>query len=89
VTLGTFLPTEVAREAATLVMIAAVGWLAGRSPTERLAWAAVVFGTWDITYYLGLWLVIGWPESLANTARSEATRSASEGTITRGSCSSS
>jgi hypothetical protein len=64
-TVGTFLPAETAREAATLVMIAAVGWLAGRSPAERLAWAAVAFGTWDITYYVGLWLVLGWPGSPA------------------------
>ena len=64
-TVGTFMGAEVAREAATLVMIAAVGWLAGRSPAERLAWAAVVFATWDITYYAGLWALIGWPESLA------------------------
>jgi len=64
-TVGTFLPAEVAREAATLVMIAAVGWLAGRSRVERLAWAAVVFGTWDIIYYAGLWILLGWPESPA------------------------
>ena len=64
-TVGAFLPAEVAREAATLVMIAAVGWLAGRRPLERLAWAAVVFGTWDIVYYAGLWTLIGWPPSLA------------------------
>jgi hypothetical protein len=52
---------EVVRELATLVMIAAVGWLAGRSGLERLAWAAVAFGVWDIVYYVGLRLVIGWP----------------------------
>lgn len=62
---GAFAGVEVVRELATLVMIAAVGWLAGRSWFERLAWAAVVFGTWDIVYYLGLRLVIGWPPSLA------------------------
>jgi hypothetical protein len=62
-TVGAFLPAEIGREAATLVMIAAVGWLAGRSPVERLAWAAVAFGTWDIAYYVGLWVLIGWPES--------------------------
>ena len=62
---GAFAGIEVVRELATLVMIAAVGWLAGRSWLERLAWAAVVFGTWDIVYYLGLRLVIGWPPSLA------------------------
>jgi hypothetical protein len=55
---------EVAREAATLVMIATVAWLAGRTGIERLAWAAVVFGTWDITYYAGLWLTIDWPITL-------------------------
>ena len=56
---------EVGREAATLVMIGAVGWILGRSGLERLAWAAVVFGTWDIGYYCWLWVFSGWPESLA------------------------
>jgi hypothetical protein len=55
---------EAVRELATLVMIATVGWLAGRSGLERLAWAAVVFGAWDITYYVGLRLTVGWPPSL-------------------------
>lgn len=64
-TVGALLPAEVAREAATLAMIAAVGWLAGRTSLERLAWAAVVFGTWDITYYAGLRVLIGWPPSIA------------------------
>lgn len=63
-TLGTFEAIEIARELATLVMIAAVGWLTGRSALERLAWAAVVFGTWDIVYYAGLRLAIGWPPAL-------------------------
>jgi len=55
---------EVGREAATLVMLAAVGWLAGRSGLERLAWTAVAFGTWDVFYYAWLWAFIGWPSSL-------------------------
>lgn len=58
---------EVGREVATLVMIATVGILAGRSPLERLAWAAVVFGVWDIGYYLWLWVFTGWPGSPAAT----------------------
>lgn len=62
-TLGTFEAIEVARELATLVMIGAIGWLAGRTRLERLAWAAVVFGTWDIVYYLGLRGAVGWPSS--------------------------
>ncbi len=62
-TFGTFEAIEITREVATLVMIAAVGWRAGRTRLERLAWAAVVFGAWDIVYYLGLRLAIGWPPS--------------------------
>ncbi|TAK00880.1 MAG: hypothetical protein EPO36_07180 [Chloroflexota bacterium] len=57
---------EVARELATMVMIGAVGWLAGASRLERLAWAAVVFGAWDIVYYIALRLAIGWPASIAD-----------------------
>jgi len=56
---------ELARELATLIMIAAVGWLAGRGALERLAWAAVIFGVWDIVYYAGLRIVVGWPPSPA------------------------
>jgi hypothetical protein len=61
---GSYAGVEVVREIATLVMIAAVGWLAGRSGIERLAWAAVVFGTWDVVYYAGLRVIIGWPPTL-------------------------
>jgi hypothetical protein len=55
---------EIGREAATLVMIGGVGWIAGRTPIERLAWAAVVFGVWDIGYYAWLWVFSGWPTGL-------------------------
>jgi len=55
---------EVGREAATLVMLGTVGWLAGRSGLERLAWTAVAFGTRDIFYYAWRWAFIGWPSSL-------------------------
>lgn len=63
--MGDLAAIEVGREAATLVMLAAVGWLAGRSGLERLAWTAVAFGTWDILYYAWLAVFIGWPSSLA------------------------
>jgi hypothetical protein len=55
---------EIGREAATIVMIGAVGWIVGRSPLERLAWSAVVFGAWDIGYYAWLWVFSGWPSGL-------------------------
>ena len=61
---GDLAAIEVGREAATLVMLGTVGWLAGRSGLERLAWAAVAFGTRDIFYYAWLWAFIGWPSSL-------------------------
>ena len=62
--MGDLAAIEVGREAATLLMLAAVGWLAGRSALERLAWTAVAFGTWDILYYAWLAVFIGWPSSL-------------------------
>ncbi len=55
---------EAGREAATIVMIAAVGLLAGRTWLERLAWSAVAFGIWDIGYYGWLFVFSGWPPSL-------------------------
>lgn len=55
---------ELGREAATLFMIAAISWLVGRGWLERLAWAAVVFGAWDIGYYGWLWVFSGWPAGL-------------------------
>lgn len=62
---GEFAAIEVGREAATLVMLATVGWLAGRTSLERLAWTAIAFGAWDIAYYAWLWVFVGWPPSLA------------------------
>lgn len=56
---------EVGRELATLVMLAAVGWIAGAGALERLAWVAIAFGTWDIGYYAWLRAMIDWPASLA------------------------
>jgi len=58
---GSLAAIEVGREAATLVMLIAVGCLAGRRWVDRLAWTAVAFGVWDIGYYVWLWVFIGWP----------------------------
>jgi len=60
---GAFAGTEALREAAWLVMVAAVGLLAGRSWRSRLGYALVVFGTLQILYYLSLSILIGWPRS--------------------------
>jgi hypothetical protein len=55
---------EIAREAATILVLAAAARLAGRAFLERFAAFAVAFGVWDLLYYAGLRLVLGWPERL-------------------------
>jgi len=61
--MGDLAAIEVGREAATVVMLAAVGVLAGRRWVDRLAWTSVAFGVWDVFYYVWLWVFIGWPSS--------------------------
>ncbi len=53
------------REAATIVMLAMVGAIAGRTWSARLAHFTIAFGVWDITYYGFFHLLVGWPSSLA------------------------
>ncbi len=55
---------EVVREFATLVMLLAVGILAGRNWRSRLGYFAIAFGVWDIFYYVFLKVLCGWPHSL-------------------------
>src|ERR1041384_2288799 len=55
---------ELVREAATLLMLLAVGILAGRTWRSRLGYAAIAFGLWDIFYYGFLKRMCGWPHSL-------------------------
>ena len=43
---------ELWREAATLVMIMAVGTIAGKTWRGKVGYAFFVFGIWDITYYI-------------------------------------
>jgi hypothetical protein len=59
--------TELYREAATLIMILAVSILAAELWLHRFAWFLVVFSVWDITYYVFLKILLGWPESLFTT----------------------
>ena len=62
--IGGLAQIEIAREAATLVMLLAVGLLAGRNWRSRLGYAAVAFGVWDIFYYVFLKAMCGWPHGL-------------------------
>src|SRR5579862_4285206 len=55
---------EIGREAATIIMLASFGLAAGRNFNQRMAAFAVVFGLWDIFFYLFLRLMIHWPHSI-------------------------
>src|ERR1044072_9107955 len=55
---------EVAREAATLVMLITVAAIAAGTAWEGLLYFALMFGVWDIFYYVWLFVFIGWPPSL-------------------------
>jgi hypothetical protein len=62
--IGGFASVELPREFATLVMLAAVGWLAGKTWRTRVGYAAIAFGVWDIFYYVFLKIMCAWPHSL-------------------------
>jgi len=55
---------ELSREAATIIMLLAVALAAGRRFWQRLANFMLLFGLWDIFYYVWLKVLLNWPESL-------------------------
>ena len=57
---------ELVRELATLLMLFAVGWLAGTTARRRFGYALIAFGIWDIFYYVFLKVMTGWPKTLAD-----------------------
>lgn len=59
------LRVEIAREAASLIMILSVAALAGRRLWERCGYFLIIFGVWDIFYYVWLYVTLGWPASLS------------------------
>lgn len=56
--------TEILREAATLLIIWATVCLAYKRVQSRVSAFIVLFGVWDIFYYVFLKLLLDWPESL-------------------------
>ncbi len=56
--------TEVAREAASLLLLLSVARLAVRGGLRRFAVFAFCFGVWDLVFYLTLKLLLDWPVSL-------------------------
>lgn len=55
---------ELAREFASLVMIASVAVITGGRFVEKLAYFLYIFGIWDVLYYVFLKLALGWPGSI-------------------------
>ncbi len=55
---------EMVRESATMVMLVAVAVLAGHRSRQRWGAFLVAFSTWDLSYYLFLRIIDGWPTSL-------------------------
>lgn len=62
--IGGFGWVELIREFSTIVMLFAVGALAGRTRRARMGYFAIAFGIWDIFYYVFLKAMCGWPHSL-------------------------
>jgi hypothetical protein len=61
--LDRFAAIELSRELATLVMLGAVGFVAGYRFQDRLGYFVLAFGAWDIAYYAWLVVFLGWPAS--------------------------
>jgi len=55
---------ELLREAATIIILAAIGWLSAKRNLGRFAGFMIAFGVWDIFYYVFLKLSLDWPVSL-------------------------
>ena len=55
---------ELGREGATIVMLLAVAFMAEATRRGRFACFMILFGIWDLAYYLFLRVTLSWPESL-------------------------
>ena len=55
---------ELGREAATIIMLSAIGWLSAKNFLSRFAGFIVAFGIWDIFYYVFLKITSNWPSSI-------------------------
>ena len=55
---------ELGREAATIIMLGAMGCIAGKNRLQRFSFFIISFGIWDIFYYVWLKVMVNWPENL-------------------------
>jgi hypothetical protein len=55
---------EIGREAATVCMLLAAAFIAERTRRGRFACFMLLFGFWDLAYYLWLYVMVSWPPSM-------------------------
>jgi hypothetical protein len=58
------LATEIGREAATIIMLAAIALAVARNAAQWAAAFVIAFGAWDLAFYLFLKVLLDWPASL-------------------------
>ncbi len=58
------LVVELCREAATIIMLLTIGFVAGRKGWQRFGYFLLAFGVWDIFYYVWLKVMLNWPSSI-------------------------
>lgn len=56
--------TEFWRELATIIMLVGTGIVAGKTKLSRFAYFIIAFAIWDLFYYIFLYALINWPQSL-------------------------
>jgi hypothetical protein len=59
-----FLLIEKTREAATIIMLLVIAWIAGSGWVERGIFFLWTFAFWDLFYYASLYILIKWPPRL-------------------------
>jgi len=55
---------ELFREFSTIIILLSVAALAGRKRWERFGYFIILFGVWDIFYYVWLKAALDWPSSI-------------------------
>jgi len=54
---------EMTREAATIIMLLRIAWIAGTTWTEKGVYFLWTFAFWALFYYVSLYILIKWPPS--------------------------
>jgi len=57
------LKIEILREFCTIIMLVSIALIAGKNKLRSFAYFLFCFAIWDITYYAGVKMILGWPSS--------------------------